>query len=355
MDYRTFTLTAIFLCFKIYSSSSSSLVDKTSPLSDGLAKAPMFDIVVAKDGTGNYTTIGEALDTIPSYKTNRTVIYVRKGLYHEHVAIPSEKTRITLFGDGIDKTIIRDNRSVVDGWGTYDSATVAVRGEGFIARDLTIENSSGPAKGQAVALVSSSNHSAFYRCSFLGYQDTLYVQSNAQFYKECDIYGTVDVVFGDANAVFQSCTFYARIPLQGQENVFTAQGRNSTTSRGGISIIGSKFTAAPELIPMKHLIKTYFGRPWQKYSRTIVMNSYIDDVVDPRGWLEMNGDFALSTLYYREYMNTGPSSDTSNRVRWPGYGLINSSTEAQQFTVATFIAGLEWLPETAIPFFRGLL
>ncbi|KAL5701124.1 pectinesterase [Ranunculus cassubicifolius] len=316
-----------------------------------MGKTDTFIIKVAQDGTGEYTTIGEALDSIPNYKTNRTFIYVKKGIYHEHVEVPPMKTRITLIGDGIDKTIIRDNRNVVDGWGTYESATVSVNGEGFVAIELTIENSSGPTKNQAVALVSTSNHSAFYRCSFLGYQDTLYAHSNTQFYKECDIYGTVDTVFGDAKAVFQNCTFYARLPLHGQENVFTAQGRNSTTSGGGISIIASKFTAAPELLPMKHLIKTYFGRPWQLYSRTVVMDSYIDDVLHPRGWLEMNGSFALSTLYYREYRNNGPGSDTSNRVRWPGYGVINSSTEAQQFTVADFIGGLEWLPETTIPFF----
>lgn len=233
--------------------------------------------------------------------------------------------------------------------------TIAVRGEGFIGRGLTIENSAGPSKGQAVALVSASNHSAFYRCSFLGYQDTLFVQYNAQFYKECDIYGTVDTVFGNANAVFQNCTFYARLPLTGQSNVFTAQGRNEKDGEGGISIIACRFTAAPELTPMKKMVKTYLGRPWMKYSRTIVMSSYIDDVVDPLGWLEMNGSFALSTLYYREYMNTGPGSKTSNRVEWPGYGVINDSTEADQFTVENFIGGLEWLPETSIPFFRGLL
>lgn len=78
----------------------------------------------------------------------------------------------------------------------------AVVGDGFITQDITFRNTAGATNHQAVALRSGSDLSVFYRCSFEGYQDTLYVYSDRQFYRECDIYVTVDFIFGDATVVF---------------------------------------------------------------------------------------------------------------------------------------------------------
>ncbi|MBA0578926.1 hypothetical protein Gorai_021197, partial [Gossypium raimondii] len=230
-----------------------------------------------------------------------------------------------------------------------------VVGNGFIAKGITIENSAGPSKHQAVALRSGSDLSAFYKCSFVAYQDTLYVHSLRQFYRECDIYGTVDFIFGNAAAVFQACNLYARKPNPNQKNIFTAQGREDPNQNTGISILNSKIAAAADLIPLKSSFKTYLGRPWKEFSRTVIMRSYIDDSVDPAGWLEWNGTFALSTLYYGEYLNRGAGSNTSARVTWPGYRVINSSTEADQFTAGAFIQGNDWLNSTDIPFSLGLI
>jgi hypothetical protein len=110
-----------------------------------------------------------------------------------------------------------------------------------------------------------------------------------------------------------------------QTNIFsTAEGRVDPNQNTGISILNCKVTAAADLIPVKSSFKTYLGRPWKEYSRTVnvFLESYIDDLVDPAGWLEWNGTFALSTLYYGEYMNLGPGSNTSARVKWPGYRVI---------------------------------
>ena len=89
----------------------------------------------------------------------------------------------------------------------------AVSGRGFIARDMTFRNTAGPENHQAVALRVDSDQSAFYRCSMEGYQDTLYAHSLRQFYRECDIYGTIDYIFGNGAAVFQQCKIYTRVPL----------------------------------------------------------------------------------------------------------------------------------------------
>lgn len=223
-------------------------------------------------------------------------------------------------------------------------------GEGFIARGITFRNTAGPQNHQAVALRSGSDLSVFYRCGFDGYQDTLYVHSQRQFYKECYIYGTVDFIFGNAAVVFQNCMIYARKPMDKQKNMVTAQGRDDPNQNTGIVIHNSRIMASADLKPVLSSFKTFLGRPWKKYSRTVYIKNYMESLVDPAGWFEWDGNFALDTLYYGEYQNSGPGSSTSGRVKWGGYRVITSQTEASKFSVANFIAGKSWLPATNVPF-----
>ncbi|KAE8700734.1 Pectinesterase 2 [Hibiscus syriacus] len=117
--------------------------------------------------------------------------------------------------DGRTRTIITGSRNVVDGSTTFHSATVSAVGAGFVARDITFENTAGSSKHQAVALRVGSDLSAFYQCDMLAYQDTLYAHSNRQFYVNCLVAGTVDFIFGNAAAVFQDCDIHARRPNSG--------------------------------------------------------------------------------------------------------------------------------------------
>ncbi|XP_016186103.1 pectinesterase 2 [Arachis ipaensis] len=313
--------------------------------------ASRANVVVAKDGSGKYTTVNAAINAAPKNSNGRYVIYVKGGIYNEQVEIKTKN--IMLVGDGIGKTIITGSKSVGGGTTTFRSATVAVVGDGFIAQDITFRNTAGAKNHQAVALRSGSDLSVFYRCSFEGYQDTLYVHSERQFYKNCNIYGTVDFIFGNAAVVFQNCNIFARNPPN-KVNTITAQGRTDPNQNTGISIHDCRVTAASDLKPVQSSVRTYLGRPWKEYSRTVFMKSFLDGLVQPAGWMEWSGNFALNTLYYGEYMNTGPGSSTSNRVKWRGYRVIKTAAEASKFTVGNFIAGNSWLPATKVPFTSNL-
>ncbi|XP_078159138.1 pectinesterase-like isoform X2 [Carex rostrata] len=323
-----------------------------APSTNSTAIVP--DLTVAKDGSGNFTTISAAVAAVPNKSKKRFVIYIKAGAYMENVEVTKSMLNVMFIGDGIGKTVIKASRNVVDGWTTFRSATLAVVGNGFIARDLTVENSAGPSKHQAVAVRVGSDLSVFYRCSFVGYQDTLYTHSLRQFYRECNIYGTIDFIFGNAAIVFQNCNMYARKPNPNQSNIFTAQGREDPNQNTGISIQKCKVSAASDLAGNVSSVKTYLGRPWKEYSRTVFIQSYLDSLIDPSGWLPWNGTFALSTLYYGEYLNTGPGSSTAKRVTWPGYRVITSAKEADQFTVSSFIQGDQWISMTNVPFTTGL-
>ncbi|OVA03701.1 Pectinesterase [Macleaya cordata] len=303
--------------------------------------------VVAKDGTGTHKTIAEALAFVSLVGGGRTVIHVKAGTYNENLKIPSSQNNVMLVGDGKGITVITGSKNVEDGSSLLQTATFAATGDGFIARDITFVNSAGPAKHQAIALRVSSDKSVFYRCSIVGYQDSLYTLSNRQFYRETDIYGTVDFIFGNSAVVLQNCNIFSRKPMSQQKNFITAQGRTDPNQNTGISIHNCRITAT-EKTP------TYLGRPWKAYSRTVIMESFLDNSIHPSGWFPWSGGSAPKTIYYGEYMNSGPGAATSGRVKWPGYHPSLTSEEATKFTVANLIAGGLWLPATGIAYDSGL-
>ncbi|KAK2381751.1 putative pectinesterase/pectinesterase inhibitor [Trifolium repens] len=141
--------------------------------------------------------------------------------------------KLTPFNDTLWRTWIPDKdflvfkeaAKTVVSTHTPDYQKGAVSGERFIAVDITFKNTAGPEKHQAVAVRNNADLSTFYRCSFEGYQDTLYVHSLRQFYRDCKIYGTVDFIFVNAAVVFQNCNIYARKPTENQKNAVTVQGR----------------------------------------------------------------------------------------------------------------------------------
>lgn len=313
------------------------------------------NVVVALDGTGNYTNITAAVMAAPDNSIKRFIIHVKAGVYHEQVSIKKKKINIMLIGDGMDSTVITGNVNVFDGNTTFRSATVAVTGNGFIARDIGFENTAGPFKHQAVALRVGSDQSVLFRCSMKGYQDTLYAHSLRQFYRECKIYGTVDFIFGNAAVVFQNCEIIARKPLFNQIITVTAQSRKDPNQNTGTSIHSCNISAAPDLVPVKSSFPAYLGRPWKPFSRTVIMQSYLGDIVHPQGWVPWNSsNLNLDTIYYGEFMNFGPGAGVAKRVNWTGFHALNNSVEANAFTVAQFIDGNKWLPSTGVTYLSGL-
>ncbi|XP_078429528.1 pectinesterase/pectinesterase inhibitor PPE8B-like [Wolffia australiana] len=325
-------------------------------LQEAPAESFKADVVVAGDGSGDFKTVEEAVAVAPERSERRFVIYVKAGVYNENVEIGRTKWNIVLVGDGMGVTVISGSRNFVDGWTTFSSATLAVSGKGFIMRDMTVENTSGPEKHQAVALRSDSDLSVFFRVEFLGNQDTLYAHSLRQFYRECTIKGTVDFIFGNAAAVFQACQIVALRPLPFQKNAITAQSRSFPDQTTGFSIHACNLTVeSGSALSSPPLPPTYLGRPWKEYSTTVVMESFIGEGVRKEGWLPWAGDFALNTLFYGEFLNYGPGANVSGRVTWPGFHVISRPEVARNFTVGRFIDGDAWLPGIGVRYTAGLL
>ncbi|PIN01820.1 Pectinesterase [Handroanthus impetiginosus] len=290
--------------------------DKSLFLNESKQMKP--DIVVAGDGTGNFKTINEAIRVVPPFSPRRFVIYVKKGVYFENVRIGYTKVNVMIFGDGMDQTIVSAKLSNGSGVATFLSATFAVDGSGFIARDIGFYNTAGPTRFQAVALLSTADKSVFYRCRIDGYQDSLYAHSSRQFYRECSIYGTIDFIFGRSSVVIQKSNILVKKPLFGQENTITADLRRSPQFFTGISIQLCNISAAEYLGGAR----TFLGRPLKSYSTTIFLENVLNSLIDPQGWFYGTPNAVPpDTIFYAEYKNKGPGAVIGGRVKWRGLRL----------------------------------
>ncbi|XP_004229041.2 pectinesterase/pectinesterase inhibitor-like [Solanum lycopersicum] len=315
---------------------------------------PAPNAVVAKDGSGQFNTIAAALAAYPKNLKGRYTIYVKAGIYDEYITVTKDQVNIFMYGDGPRKTIITGHKSALAGVSTYQSASFSAIGNGFIGKSMGFQNTAGPEGHQAVALRVQSDMSAFYNCRMDGYQDTLYVQTHRQFYRNCVVSGTVDFIFGDSSAILQNCLIIARKPMEKQQNTVTAQGRTNIRATTGLVIQNCRIVPEQLLEPLRFKIPTFLGRPWKMYARTVVMESTLADFIQPAGWMPWDGNFALDTCVYAEYANRGPGANTNNRVKWKGFKVITDRNEALQYTTTPFIQGNQWLQSTGAPHFLGL-
>ncbi|XP_010444403.1 PREDICTED: probable pectinesterase/pectinesterase inhibitor 64 [Camelina sativa] len=306
-------------------------------------------------GTGcTHKTVQEAVNAAPDTNgTVKFVIRIREGVYEETVRVPFEKKNVVFIGDGMGKTVITGSLNVGQpGMTTFESATVGVLGDGFMARDLTIENTAGADAHQAVAFRSDSDFSVLENCEFLGNQDTVYAHSLRQLYKQCRIEGNVDFIFGNSAAVFQDCDIliaskHSKVE-QGANNAITAHGRIDAAQSTGFVFWNCSIKGTEEYMkeyqanPKGH--KNFLGRPWKEFSRTVFVNCNLESLISPGGWMPWNGDFGLKTLYYGEYNNTGPGSVRSSRVPWSSE---IPEKHVDVYSVANFIQADEWASTTA--------
>lgn len=304
-------------------------------------------LIVAVDGSGNYKTIQEAVNSVRDLGQKRVRIYVKKGTYHEKLVIPSWKTAISIIGDSTGMATITNadysGKTIAggaDAFGltkltTYTSYTVLVQGNDIILENLTIENTSGRV-GQGVALHVEADRCIVKKCRILGNQDTLYatMEGSRQYYQDCYIEGTTDFIFGEATCVFQSCT------IKNLTNSYITAASTRPGRPFGYVFFDCK------LIADTGVTKAFLGRPWRPYAKTVFIRTQMGNHIVPQGWDPWKGDLMFpdkeKTTYYAEYGSTGDGSNTTNRVDW-SHQLTKK--ELKSYTLKNIFAGSTgWVP-----------
>lgn len=232
----------------------------------------------------------------------------------------------------------------------------------FMAVDVGFENTAGPGKGQAVALRVAGDKAIFYRCNIDGNQDTLYVNAYRQFYREVNVWGTIDFIFGDAEAVFQKCTFLLRKPMPGQEVIVAAGGKDEKQSPTALVFQSCNFTADPTFgspFMRDGEAQVYLARPWKQYAKTVIIDSFIDSIYNPKGYFPFLGNNYHETCTVIEANNKGPNGDVTKRVAWPGMNLKPSPQQAAEYYPGKFyqignVAERDsWIVASGVPYSLG--
>lgn len=269
-----------------------------------------YDLVVAKDGSGDFFTVQEAINAVPDYRKNaRTTILIKEGSYKEKVIIPASKNAVSLIGQGEVKITYDDYASKPnifgENKGTSGSSSCYIYAPDFYAENITFENTSGPV-GQAVACFVSADRAYFKKCRFLGFQDTLYTYGKGcrQYYDECYIEGTVDFIFGWSTAVFNRCHIHSI------GNGYITAPSTDKGQKYGYVFYNCEITANSDVD------KVYLSRPWRPYAQAVFIQCNMDKHILPEGWDNWRNKNNEKTVFYAEYKSKGEGANPEKRVAY---------------------------------------
>lgn len=315
-----------------------------SVAADKLRKAKGYDIIVARDGSGDFKTVQGAIDSVPKDKGQRVVIFIKKGIYKEKIQI--SKNLISLIGEDRDQTILTYNDFAKKigpyGYqmGTSATPTLSINGNDAVVENITIENSSGTGLiyGQAVAVSANGDRLVFRNCALLAYQDTLFTGGiGRQYYENCFIKGDVDFIFGSATAVFNKCRIYS-INRGEDPNGYLTAASTSPIQQYGYVFINCKLetgAAAPQSV--------FLGRPWEGFSAVAYINCWMGPHIKAEGWDNWNKPKYETTARYSEYGSSGPGGSMEKRVKWAKQLTVE---EVKEYTVEKILAGEDgWNPK----------
>ena len=295
-------------------------------------------IVVSRDGTGEFRTIGEAIEVCRAFMDYHKVIYVKRGVYKEKLIVPQWLTNIEILGEDRDATVITyddhaniPNPATGRGIGTFRTYTVKVEGNSITFRNITIENNSARL-GQAVALHTEGDRLVFVNCRLLGHQDTVYtgVAGTRLFFRDCYIEGTTDFIFGPSTAWFENCEICSRA-----DSYITAASTPKDRPYGYI-FNHCRLTADA------NVTKVYLGRPWRDYGYTLFIDCEMGRHIRPEGWHHWQKE-RQQTARYMEYGNSGEGAATDRRAPWT---RRLTKKEAAKITMEeVFSINDKWTPE----------
>ncbi|HEX6848526.1 MAG TPA: pectinesterase family protein [Chitinophagaceae bacterium] len=301
----------------------------TPSFTDGQTANPQqykYVFTVAKDGTGDYYNIQDAIDAMRVYPLAPITLYIKKGVYNEKIELPANNTDVNFIGENVDSTIITWNDYSGKGkHTTFTSYTAKISGNRFRAENITFANTAGPV-GQAVALYVDADKAVFRNCKFLGNQDTVFTggEDSRQYFTDCYIEGTTDFIFGPSTAVFQNCSIRAK------SNSFITAASTTKYKQFGYVFIDCRITAD------SGVNKLYLGRPWRAHAKTVFINCELPKAIAPEGWNNWNNPENEKTVFYAEYKSKGQGAAPDKRVKWSTQLNDKRAQHYQPSTVFSF-------------------
>ena len=207
-----------------------------------------------------------------------------------------------------------------------------------VKRTSSLDVKSKSATERGAALSADAAYGEFLNCKFYSSQDTLYTGASPLYFKSCVIEGQTDYIFGQSNAVFDSCELRWKGYSEGSTAGFISTARAGSGTYTGYLLYNCKVTKNKSLT-----VKAgYFGRPWAQTAKVMFINTVLEDastIVDA-GWYSMNGVQPENVDGFKEYgtkLANGASVSTSSRK-----GHILSQSDAQGIKLKNYLNN--WTP-----------
>lgn len=286
-----------------------------------------YVFTVAKDGSGEYKYIQDAIDAMRVFPLAPITLYIKNGVYNEKIELPANNTDVVFIGESVEKTIISFND--YSGRGkltTFTSYTAKISGSRFTAINISFVNSAGPV-GQAVALYVDADKAVFKNCRFLGNQDTIFAsgESSNQLFVDCYIEGTTDFIFGPSTAVFKNCIIKAK------SNSFITAANTTPGKKYGFVFLDCK------ILTDSSVTKVYLGRPWRSFAKTVFIRCELPKQIVGEGWDNWGNPANEKTVLYAEHKNSGAGAELKKRASW---SRQLTDKEAKEYTFENIFANL---------------
>jgi pectinesterase len=280
-------------------------------------KSPLYQVVVALDGSGDYTSVQAAVDAALEYLEAPRVIFIKNGSYKEQVLIPETKPYIHLIGEDKEKTIIHHKLNVgakpdenmsekeqlywkysvhnsLSEMYQCEGSVVRINGSHFYTENISYVNNWGveTQEGQKVLTISTqADCTAYYNCIFRSFQHTWLTSirndSNRLYAKDCWIKGSIDYIFGVGDALWENCTLY-----NVQSKLFIVVPSHETSQYGYVFrnciVDGNKLATDGT---------QKSGCPWHHSLRAVYIHTTMNISIAPEGWTNMAAIPALFAEY----------------------------------------------------------
>lgn len=264
-----------------------------------VATSNRFNAIVAQDGSGDYTTVQDAVDAAPGHSPY--YIFVKAGTYEGHVQI--DKANVHLTGQNRDNTIISWNKTNQDGGGVDKASTVNVTANDVSFDNLTIRNTRIN-EGQALALYTKADRVSVTSCNLEGWQDTYRTGKDGQRHivRNSKVTGTTDFIYGAGEVLFDDVTLH----VLRTSNVIAAPDHSS--AKYGYVFRNATITAA------QSGSQTHLGRPWGNTPKVSYINTRLTSGVSipAAGWQDMGG-LPTQMAEYNTMDANGNAVDLSQR------------------------------------------
>ncbi len=329
-----------------------------------------------KNVLADFTSIIDAVKSIPKDNRLPVTIYIAPGIYHEKITI--DRAFVTLEGSGSsrDTVLTYDDYAELimdDGMkmGTFRSYSVFIDANDVTLKNLTIENASGDSlsHGQAIALYADGDRLVINSCNIMGHQDTLFtgplppkeIQKNGfigpkqfaprlhgrQYYKNCYICGDIDFIFGSATAYFEDCTLESLIHRPENANSNSQiQGYITAASTPEEEEYGYVFNRCRLISKECPQGTVYLGRPWRDYAKTLFINCRMDSHIHPELFHDWNKENARKTIFYGVYHSNADEAISKMFPQHADFVKELSEKEVLKFSKERVLAGKdEWIPD----------